>query len=213
MICKKASQKLTAILRLANIISEKKRKVFLNTFSEPQFIYCPLLWMFCSRKLNNKINRLHERALRIAYEDYVSSFEELLVKDGSVTIHQRNLKVLAVEMYKISHGKSPKFMNNLVEEVDTKYHTRSSYGVELDEGGNVKFLNKELYYRPQKSNTSSFGLKSFRWLGPKIWLLIPDDLKNKKNLATFKSTLKVLNIDNCPCKLCKVYIQGVGYIS
>ena len=93
MICTKASQKLTAILRLANIISEKKKKVLLKTFFESQFSYCPLLWMFCSRKLNNKINRLHERGLRIAYEDYVSSFEELLIKDGSVTIHQRNLKV------------------------------------------------------------------------------------------------------------------------
>ena len=99
--------------------------------------------MFCSRKLSHKINRLHERALRIAYEDYVSSFEELLVKDGSVTIHQRNLKVLAVEMYKISHGKSPKFMNDSVEENDTKYYTRSRYALELDESGNVRFKRLE----------------------------------------------------------------------
>ena len=72
------------------------------------------------------------------------------------------MKVLAVEMYKISQGISPKFMNDLVKEFDTKYHTRSRYGVELDEGGNVKCLNKNLYYRPQKSNTSSCGLESFR---------------------------------------------------
>ena len=115
----------TAIVRLANIISEKKRKVLLKTFFESQFSYCPLLWMFCSRKLNNKINRLHERALRIAYADYVSSFEELLAKDDSVTIHQRNLKVLAVEMYNIYCGKSLTFMNELVEELDTKYQTSS----------------------------------------------------------------------------------------
>ena len=82
-----------------------KRKVLLKTFFESQFSYCPLLWMFCSRKLNNKINRLHERALRVAYSDYVSSFEELLIKDGTCTIHQRNLKVLALEMYKIAHEK------------------------------------------------------------------------------------------------------------
>ena len=54
---------------------------------ESQFSYCPLLWVFCSRKLNNEINRLHERALRVAYSDYVSSFEELLIKDGTCTIH------------------------------------------------------------------------------------------------------------------------------
>ena len=100
-LCKKASQKLYAIARLANVISEHKRKVLIKTFFESQFSYCPLLWMFCGRTLNRRINRLHERALRIAYEDYESSFEQLLSKDGSVMIHQRNSRVLAVEMHKI----------------------------------------------------------------------------------------------------------------
>ena len=100
-----------------------------------------------------------------------------------------------------------------MEEFDTKYHTRSRYGVELDEGGNVKCLNKKLNYCPQKSNTSSFGLESFRWLGPTIWALIPDDLKNTKTLPAFKSRLKKFNIDNCLCKLCKDYIHSVGCIN
>ena len=101
--------------------------------------------MICSRKLNNKITRLFEQPLRIGCVDSVSSFEELLLKDSSVKIHcQCNLKVLAVEMYYISRGKPPRFMNDLVEELDTKYHTRSRYGVELNEGGNVKCLNKKL---------------------------------------------------------------------
>ena len=59
------------------------------------------MWMFCGRTLNRRINRFHERELGIAYEDYESSFEDLLSKDGSVMIHQRNLRVLAVEMYNI----------------------------------------------------------------------------------------------------------------
>ena len=101
--------------------------------------------MFCSRKLNHKINRLHERALRITYGDYTSSFEELLIKDGTVTIHQRNLRVLAIEMYKISQGKSPEFMKNLVEEIDTKYCTRSSYNVEEDDNGNILCTRKLNY--------------------------------------------------------------------
>ena len=50
--------------------------------------------------MNNKINRLHERALRIAYKDYASSFESLLEKDRSVTIHQKNVQLLMTEMFK-----------------------------------------------------------------------------------------------------------------
>ena len=54
--------------------------------------------MFCSRTLNLRINRLHERALRIAYDNYLSDFEELLGKDNTVTVNKRNLRTLAIEM-------------------------------------------------------------------------------------------------------------------
>ena len=52
----------------------------MKAFVVSQFNYCPLLWMFHSRTLNNRINNLHERALRIVYKDDDSSFKELLVK-------------------------------------------------------------------------------------------------------------------------------------
>ena len=70
--------------------------------------------MFCDRTANNKINRLHQRALRIAYEYFETTFEELLTKDGSVTIHQRNLRDLAIDMYKVSNKLSPPFMSELL---------------------------------------------------------------------------------------------------
>ena len=63
--------------------------------------------------MNNKINRLHEKCLRIVYSDKTSSFEELFDKDGSVTIHTRNLKVLATEIFKASRNLSP----NIVAEI------------------------------------------------------------------------------------------------
>ena len=96
-----ASQTLTAILRLANITAQEKRIVMLKTFFESQFSYCPLLWMFCSRKLNHKINRLHERALRIAYADYTSSSSRLssyALREYSCWKHFLNLN-LAIAHY------------------------------------------------------------------------------------------------------------------
>ena len=72
--------------------------------------------------LNQKINKL-ERALiiayMIAYVDYCSTFEEHLEKDGSVTIHQHNCKVLAIAMYKKCNGLSPTFMVEMIIELDT----------------------------------------------------------------------------------------------
>ena len=75
----------------------------MKVFIFSQFGYCPLIWMFHSRTLNNKINRLHEQALRLVYQDHNLTFEELLRKDGSFTIDQRNIQKLAMEMYKIKH--------------------------------------------------------------------------------------------------------------
>ena len=59
-----------------------------------------------SRIINKKINRLHERCLGIIYCDKQSSFEELPEKDSSVSIHKRNIKILATEIYKVSKGMS-----------------------------------------------------------------------------------------------------------
>ena len=70
----------------------------MKTFIESQFNYCPLIWMFYSRTINNKIDRLHERALRIVYSDFKSSFEGLLMKGNSLSIHERNMQNLTIEI-------------------------------------------------------------------------------------------------------------------
>ena len=85
----------------------KKRKTVINSFVNSQCSYCPLIWMIHSRRLNNKINSIHERALRITYQENTSTFQELLNKDNSVSIHHRNLQVLATGMFKIHRGLSP----------------------------------------------------------------------------------------------------------
>ena len=72
----------------------------MRAFIYSQFQYCPLIWMFHGRQLNQKINKIQERALRITYKDTESTFSELLQKDCSVTIHTKNLQILMTEMYK-----------------------------------------------------------------------------------------------------------------
>ena len=70
----------------------------MKTFIESQFNYCPLIWMFYSRTLHNKIYRLHERALRIKFRNDALTFDELLELDNAVTIHHRNLQRLATSV-------------------------------------------------------------------------------------------------------------------
>ena len=99
-ICKRASQKLNALARVAPYRNVQKRIIIMKSFLTSQSGYCPLIWMFSSRRLNNKINSFHERALRIFYQDHISTFQELLNKDASVSTHHINFQVLATEMLK-----------------------------------------------------------------------------------------------------------------
>ena len=89
---------------MASSLYFKQRKLLLNAFITAQFFYALVALMFHSRNLNNRINHIHERALRLIYKDYTSSFDELLFKDNSFRIHYRNLQKLATEIFKVKLG-------------------------------------------------------------------------------------------------------------
>ena len=78
-LCKKVSQKIHALARISNFMSTEKPRKIMKAFIDSQFGYCPLIWMFYSRTLNNRINQLHDRALRLVFKDATLSFEELLI--------------------------------------------------------------------------------------------------------------------------------------
>ena len=112
-ICSKANKKLHALGRIATFISFNKRRTLMKAFTESQFNYCPQIWMLHSRTMNSKINRIRERALMLVYSDHVSSFDELLKKDRSFSIHHRNIQSLAIQLYKFFHSLFPSIMKNV----------------------------------------------------------------------------------------------------
>ena len=103
-LCKKASQKLNALSRIASCMTFDQRRLILNSFITSHFSYSPIAWLFHSRKLNERINHTHERALRIVYKDFNLSFQELLIEDNSLNIHHRNLQKRVTEIFKVKNG-------------------------------------------------------------------------------------------------------------
>ena len=124
-LCKKANQKLHALARIAKYLSSEKLRILMKSFIDSQFNYCPLIWMFHSRQLITKINKLHERALRIVYKDPTLSFQELLTLDKSICVHHRNLKKLAIEMFKVKENTAPAPIQELFPSYENEYNLRS----------------------------------------------------------------------------------------
>ena len=196
-LCKKVGQKVTALARIARLLPFHKRRHLLKTFIESQFSYCPLVWMFCSRKINRKINHIHERAIRLVYNDYKSSFEELLKNDNSISIHHRNIHNVAIEMYKVKRNLSPPFMQRIFKHNDSGSTTRMG----------------DKFVRPRINGVFK-GENSLRNFGPIVWnTMLPENLKKCSTLEQFKNSIKSWTPKDCPCRLCKHYEQNVGFIN
>ena len=86
--------------------------MLMKTFVMSKFSYCSLNWMFHDRNLKKKINRIHDRA----HKNNVSSMKTFYKVDNSVNVHQRNLQLFMVEIYKTETNLNPRFMKQIFEE-------------------------------------------------------------------------------------------------
>ena len=115
----------------------------------------------------------------------MSTFAELLSKDNSFTIHER--KALGIELHKVANGLSLVIMSQDFP-LENMFKTR-----------NIKLVR--------------YGTETLAHLGRKIWSIIPSDIKEEQSLKLFTKTIKQWKPERCPCKLCKTYVRGLGYIN
>ena len=149
-----------------------KWRLLMNSFFSSQFSYCSLIWMCQSRIVNSKINKLHERCLRITYNDKKSPFKELLETDKSVSIHIKNLQVLATEMFKVYRNIFSPIVTQLFQSRNNDYNLRQFSQFELP---NVRSV--------------FCGTESISFLGPKIWNIVPNEFKKETSLHAFKKVI------------------------
>ena len=194
-LCKKAGNKLSALARVSGYMDTNKLKILMRAFVISQFQYCPLVWMFHSRHLNNKINRIHERALRIVYKDYESNFNTLLGKDNSVSIHAKNLQILMIEMFKTKENMNPHFMKEIFCERIVTYNLRN----------NNEFLLPRV-------RTTSYGSETIKYRGQCLWLSLPQHIRNAQSITEFKKEIKSWSGADCTCRLCRTFIPQLGYL-
>ena len=195
-IRRKTSQKLYALSRISKYISGDEKHLLFKLFIISQFNYCPIVWMCHGRGLNNKINNLHERALRTVYQGKKSSFETLLKHDKSVSIHVKNVQYLATEIFKVKNDLCPEIMKEIFI-----FHENPTYN--LRSGNHLTRRN---------IRTTHYGIEIISNLGAKIWDLLPGEIKNASSLSVFKTKIKKWIPKKRPCNFCQTYIKNIGFI-
>ena len=145
----------------------------MKTFVESRFGYCPLIWMCHSRKVNSKINHLQERSLRIVYNDYITSFEDLLKKDNAFKIQHKNIQSVAMELFKVEKGTANPFLCDIFPVRSIDYNLRS-----------------QTDFTVSSVNTTHFGLNFLPYFASKVWNIFPLELKNLNDVENFKSEIR-----------------------
>ena len=145
--------------------------------------------MFCFRQSNTLINKVHERALKLIYQDNCN-FQVLLEEQHDFSIHQRNLQVLMTEIYQIVNGIAPPIMNSLFTFSLNQHNLR-----------NFQELLTE------KRNTVNYGLETVTYRAPVLWSKLPSEYKlaGNKIKNKIKSKIKFWKCAICTCRLGKEY--------
>ena len=148
--------------------------------------------MFHSRRTNNKINRLHERGLRIAHDDDASTFHQLLAMDKSSCIHHQNIQIFLIEIYKALHDTSVNSLKVLF----------------VKRGSTISLRSKPELVIPSM-NSILKGKNFLRYFGSVIWNSLPMEIREDYSISSYITKTKQWKPIACPCTICKLYVALV----
>ena len=146
-LCQKASFKLYALRRIRKFLMVEKARILANAFINSQFNYAPLIWMFASKTAINKILNIHYRTPQVVYREYRKSYEELLQINKDISIHQKHLRILALEVYKSIMHFNPEFMCHCFNINPIPYNLRKGSRLLLPPAKSVNFETNSITFR------------------------------------------------------------------
>ena len=185
IICRKASQQLNVMKRIGKYLSRLNKLTIFHSFILSNFNFCPLAWHFCSKTNTKKLENIQKRALRFIYNDYTSSYEELLLKAKIPSLEIKRMRTMAIETYKILYNLSPPCLQDLVSFKQTNYNFRYSNTLNIP-----------------KVRTTGYGKQSFRYAAAVLWNKLPEHIRSTTNFSQFKYLISVWDGKNCKCASC-----------
>ena len=185
-ICKTANNKLSAIIRLRKHLTTSQASELVNAHVISHFLYCPLIWMFCNKGNKLKIDKVHKRSLKTILQQGNLNLSELLYLNESLTIHQKHIQFLMIEVYKALKNISPDLLLDIFK---PKLHP-------------YNFRNNGLLTLP-KTKSVTFGTNALLFRASLIWNKLPNEYKCASNLSIFKTKIKKWGCNTCSCQCCK----------
>ena len=156
--------------------------------------YCPLVWMFCSKKAHSLLCKTQHKALMVRFNDFTLSLEESLIRSKSVPLHLRNLQLLACEVFKTLNHLNPEVMWD-------------SFGLK---GPNKYLLKRGINLKIPKAKTAR-AVNSFDFRASLLWNHLPDSNKKLETLKEFSEAIQTISI-YCKCTNCawqKLLLVGI----
>ena len=184
-MCSKAGAKLNAIKRLTNYLTQDERKLLVTAHVISQFKYSSVVWHFCGKTEIHKMEKINERCIRYIYQEYDKNYFEILIEQKLTTLYGQRIRAMCLEIFKTIHGLNAGYMKDLFADRPSKYPSR----------------NPNNLYVP-KANQISYGYRSYRIQGPKVWNSLPIEMKAMSSLQKFKEHLAKLEMPFCSCIKC-----------
>ena len=156
-----------------------------NAFIDSQFNYPLLLWMICRKTLYSKIEKIHHKCLKFIYKSN-DTYENLLLQSNTVSIHQRHLRFLMIEIYKSISQLNPQFMWSFSTHKDIPYNLRKGPILGLP-----------------KTHSFYYGTNDIHFRGSLIWKNLPAVVKFSNSLFEFKNKIKNIGDIDCGCLICR----------
>ena len=161
-------------------------KPFIILLSCQPSIFAPLCGTFVKKTNTEKLERIHFRALKFIFQDFDATYENLIMREGTTTLHLSRLRGLALETFKIIHGNSLIYLNHFLTLKETCYNFRCTNLLNLP-----------------RVRSSRHGTNSFSFQAAKLWNALPEEARKITTFNVFKRFIKGWNGVSCKCNMCK----------
>ena len=141
--------------------------------------------MFCTKLSLCRINNIHEHCLRLVQQNYRSEFERLSENANEISVHQKCIECLLIEVYKYLIGQSPEFMNTIFKLRENTYNLKDFHAFES-----------------QNPRTKRFGLDSIADRASQLLKNVPEEIRNSASLLIFKESIKKVPLVSCSWHCC-----------